>query len=89
MAEILPTLSHDFRLAREASENPDRFRALTPKVMLVGGAKSPKYLTEGLHLLAGLLPHAEKVLVEEAHHLSPSGHPHHVLPAFESFLGKP
>ncbi|WP_394616425.1 alpha/beta fold hydrolase [Lentzea sp. JNUCC 0626] len=86
MAEILPSLSQDLRLAREASENPGRFRALRQEVVLVGGAKSPDYLTEGLYLLADLLPHAEKVLVEEAHHLSPSAYPHHVLPAFESFL---
>ncbi|MDX8034435.1 hypothetical protein SK803_29815 [Lentzea sp. BCCO 10_0856] len=54
--------------------------------LLIGGTRSPRYLTDGLYRLADLLPRAEKILVEESHHFSPSASPHLVVPALKAFF---
>ncbi|MEV6715454.1 alpha/beta hydrolase [Lentzea sp. NPDC051208] len=87
LLDRLPTLLHDIRITEEGAQDLRRFQALEARVLLVGGTKSPDYLTEGLRALADLLPHAEKVLVAEADHFTPGEHPNQVLPAFQGFLG--
>lgn len=72
MFDRLPTVHHDFRIVEEGSANLARFGVLRGQVLLIGGTKSPRHLTDGLYELGDLLPRAEKILVEEAHHFSPS-----------------
>jgi pimeloyl-ACP methyl ester carboxylesterase len=86
MIELLPGLRLDFKVVEEGSANLARFSALRGEVLLIGGTKSPRYLTHGLYALADLLPDAEKILVEEADHFSPSNEPNLVLPAFRGFF---
>ncbi|MDX8048079.1 alpha/beta hydrolase [Lentzea sp. BCCO 10_0798] len=87
LLDRLPTVLQDIRIAEEGAKDLRRFQALEARVLLVGGTRSPDYLTEGLHALADLLPHAGKVLVADADHFTPSEHPDQVLPAFQGFLG--
>ncbi|GGU36466.1 alpha/beta fold hydrolase [Lentzea flava] len=84
--EGLPTVSHDLRIVEEGGANLARFAALRPHVLLIGGTDSPRDLTSGLHALADVLPRAEKILVENAHHLTPSDEPRLVVPALRGFL---
>jgi pimeloyl-ACP methyl ester carboxylesterase len=69
-----------------SSANLARFKGLRCRVLLIGGTRSPRAVTAGLYALADLLPDAEKILVEGAHHLSPSGKPGLVEPALRGFL---
>jgi pimeloyl-ACP methyl ester carboxylesterase len=85
--EGLPTVRHDLRIVEEGSANLARFGALRGHVLLIGGTWSPGYLTGGLYALADLLPHAEKILVERAHHFSASASPRLLVPALKGFLG--
>jgi pimeloyl-ACP methyl ester carboxylesterase len=83
---LLPTVRHDFRVVEEGGANLERFTALRCEVLLIGGTRSPSYLSETLYRLADVLPQAEKVLVEEAGHGSPVEKPHLVVPALRGFL---
>lgn len=83
---LLPTVSHDFRAVEEGGANLERFAALRSRALLIGGTRSPRHLKETLHTLGGVLPEAEKVLVEEAGHGSPTEKPGLVAPALRSFL---
>ncbi|WP_086666673.1 alpha/beta fold hydrolase [Lentzea kentuckyensis] len=85
--EGLPTVRHDLRIVEEGSANLARFGALRGHVLLIGGTDSPRHLVGGLYALADLLPDAEKILVEKAHHFSASENPRLVLPALQNFLG--
>ncbi|RAS61602.1 pimeloyl-ACP methyl ester carboxylesterase [Lentzea atacamensis] len=87
LLEGLPTVRHDLRIVEEGSANLTRFGALRGHVLLIGGTRSPSYLTGGLYALADLLPHAEKILVDRAHHFSAAESPRLLVPALEGFLG--
>ena len=84
--EGLPAVRHDLRIVAEASANLARFQALRGRVLLIGGTESPRDLVGGLDALADLLPAAEKVLVEKAHHASATENPRLIVPALRGFL---
>ncbi len=84
---ITHVVAYEPPIGATGREGLDRFTAVRSKVLLVGGARSPRYLTDGVHALAKLLPHAEKVLLDEAHHFTPSENPELLRPAFAGFLG--
>jgi len=59
--ELAPTLHHDAQLIIEMSEALDSVRAVRADVLLLGGSKSPRYLTAGLDALENALPHVKRV----------------------------
>ncbi|WP_255654898.1 alpha/beta fold hydrolase [Cohnella sp. REN36] len=58
---LAPTLSDDFRLVAEMSDELERFRAMRPEVLLLGGGKSPAYLRTALDALEKSLPRVRRV----------------------------
>lgn len=60
---LAPTLHYDLRLVAEASGAIDPFRGVSADVLLLGGSRSPRYLSQALDRLEGVLPHARRVEV--------------------------
>lgn len=84
--EALSAVCRDIRIAQEGSADVARFGAVRGRVLLIGGTESPRHFVGGLYALADLLPDAEKVLVEKAHHFSASESPGQLVPALTAFL---
>lgn len=61
MRELAPTLEYDFRVVEEMDGTLPRFRAIQAEVLLLGGSKSPAYLTRALDALEMVLPHVRRV----------------------------
>jgi pimeloyl-ACP methyl ester carboxylesterase len=61
MRRLAPTLRHDFAIVAEMAGTAERFRALRPEVLLMGGSRSPSYLEDALSDLARTLPRATSV----------------------------
>jgi pimeloyl-ACP methyl ester carboxylesterase len=61
MSMLAPTLHYDFQLVIEMNGALDSFRALRAEVLLLGGSKSPAYLTRAVDALEKVLPHVTRV----------------------------
>ena len=61
MRMLAPTLHYDFQLVIEMEGRLESFRALGTDVLLLGGSKSPAYLTRAVAALEKVLPHATRV----------------------------
>jgi pimeloyl-ACP methyl ester carboxylesterase len=61
MRMLAPTLHYDFQLIIEMDGRLESFRALGTDVLLLGGSKSPAYLTRAVAALEKVLPHATRV----------------------------
>lgn len=70
-SELAPALEYDFEAIAEMSADVTRFRAVGPHVLLLGGTKSPAYLTRALDELETILPHHERVVLDGVGHEGP------------------
>jgi pimeloyl-ACP methyl ester carboxylesterase len=61
MRDLAPTLHYDFHLVAEMAESLEKFGAIRPEVLLLGGDKSPVWLKAALDALAMTLPHVERI----------------------------
>jgi len=61
MRMLAPTLHYDFQLVAETDGALERFADLPTDVLLLGGSKSPAYLTAALDALEKVLPRAKRV----------------------------
>jgi pimeloyl-ACP methyl ester carboxylesterase len=61
MRTLAPTLHYDFQLIAEMEGTLESFKAITAKVLLLGGSKSPAYLRASVDGLARMLPNAARV----------------------------
>ena len=61
MRMLAPTLHYDFQLVIEMNGALESFRALRAQVLLLGGSKSPAYLTAAVDALEKVLPHVTRV----------------------------
>jgi pimeloyl-ACP methyl ester carboxylesterase len=61
MRMLAPTLHYDFQLVIEMDGALESFRALETDVLLLGGSKSPAYLSRAVAALEKVLPHATRV----------------------------
>lgn len=61
MRLLAPTLHYDFQLVIEMDGALERFRAVRAEVLLLGGSKSPPYLTMAVDALEKVLPHVTRV----------------------------
>jgi hypothetical protein len=59
--ELVPTMTDDARLVKEAAGSIDRFAAVRSDVLLPGGAKSAKDLRASVDRLDAVLPKARRV----------------------------
>jgi pimeloyl-ACP methyl ester carboxylesterase len=60
MRMLAPNLHYDLRIVVETEGKLDDFAAITAKVLLLGGSKSPAYLRTALDALEKVLPHSER-----------------------------
>lgn len=61
MRSLAPTLQNDFHLVAEMADTLERYRVIQVPTLLLGGSKSPKYLTSALDALEQVLPRAQRV----------------------------
>jgi pimeloyl-ACP methyl ester carboxylesterase len=61
MRMLAPTLHYDFQLVIEMDGALESFRALRAEVLLLGGSKSPAYLTRAVDVLEKVLPNVTRV----------------------------
>jgi len=61
MRMLAPTLHYDFQLVIEMDGALESFRTLPAEVLLLGGSKSPAYLTRAVDALEKVLPHVRRV----------------------------
>jgi pimeloyl-ACP methyl ester carboxylesterase len=65
MRTLAPTLHYDFQLIAEMEGTLETFKAITAKVLLLGGSKSPAYLKASVDGLARVLANAARVIGSE------------------------
>jgi hypothetical protein len=61
MRMLAPTLHYDFQLVIEMDGALESFGALRAEVLLLGGSKSPAYLTRAVDALEKVLPNVTRV----------------------------
>jgi pimeloyl-ACP methyl ester carboxylesterase len=94
MRKLAPTLHYDFQLVNELTDTLERYRAVQPEVLLLGGSKSPAYLKTALDALEKVLPHVQRVDFpgldhggsSDASNTNRGGHPELVAQAIHRFL---
>jgi pimeloyl-ACP methyl ester carboxylesterase len=72
--ELAPALAYDFEIVAEGSANVARLSAVTTKVLLLGGTKSPAYLKRALDNVENVLPNHERVTLRGLGHEAPWNH---------------
>jgi pimeloyl-ACP methyl ester carboxylesterase len=92
MRMLAPTLHYDFQLVIEMNGALESFRGLRPEVLLLGGSKSPAYLTRALDALEKVLPDVTRVEFPGLGHEASGnrdrrGHPERVARELRRFFG--
>jgi hypothetical protein len=59
--DVAPTLQFDFKVIDEMNRRVASYRDVKVPILLLGGSKSPKYLTRALDSLEQFLPCSERV----------------------------
>jgi pimeloyl-ACP methyl ester carboxylesterase len=88
IADLIPTLHFDARLAREAEGALATFGAIRAEVLLLGGDRSARPLRVALDELAAQLPKAKRVELKGIGHLAAdeSGRPAEVARILRGFF---
>jgi pimeloyl-ACP methyl ester carboxylesterase len=68
MAELAPTLRYDFAIAQSIDGSIRKFKDVMQPVLLLGGSKSPHFLTRALDELEQIIPNATRVEIAGAGH---------------------
>ena len=61
IAALIPTQRFDLRVVGEMADTAKDYAALGAQVLLLGGTKSPAYLSVALDELSAVLPHARRI----------------------------
>ena len=61
MRKLAPTLHYDFQLVIEMGQALESFREIQTDVLLLGGTRSPAYLTVALDALERVVPHVQRI----------------------------
>ncbi|WEG09484.1 alpha/beta hydrolase [Microbacterium horticulturae] len=85
---LIPTMHFDAEVVLDASDAPDRYRALEADVLLLGGGRSPHSLTEALDALDAVLPHARRLEIAGVGHMAADngGQPDRVAQILRDFF---
>jgi pimeloyl-ACP methyl ester carboxylesterase len=88
IADLVPTVRFDARLAREAEGAFASYASIRSEVLLLGGARSARPLRIALGALATLLPDARRVEMKAIGHLAAdnSGRPSEVADLLRAFF---
>lgn len=89
--DLIPTMAYDARLVRQSSGPLARFADVRCEVLLLGGARSARYLTDALNALERVLPRVRRVSFPRIGHLAAdnSGRPEAVAAALQVFFSAP
>lgn len=71
LAELLPTLPHELVLARALLDHPEKLAGVRCPTLLMGGARSPRYLKDALGFLEKTIPGATRVTFDGVGHNGP------------------
>jgi pimeloyl-ACP methyl ester carboxylesterase len=93
MRLLAPTLHYDFQLVIEMAGPLERFRTVRAEVLLLGGSKSPAYLTRAVDALEKVVPHVTRVEFPGLGHDASGnadrrGHPERVARELRRFFGE-
>ena len=67
-ADLAATLPYDGRIVIETADTAERYRAVTVPTLLLGAARSPRYLHTALDALAAVLPDVRRVELPKIGH---------------------
>jgi len=86
---LTPTLRYDLQIVKEMSDTLDDDKDLPARVLLLGGTKSPAFLSLALDGLERTLPRVERVTLPDLGHDGPEndGNPHLVAQHLRRFFG--
>jgi pimeloyl-ACP methyl ester carboxylesterase len=68
---MLPTILPELRQVAALDSDGSRYEAVTTPTLLIGGGRSPAYLTDVLPMLAAILPRAKAITIPECDHNGP------------------
>jgi pimeloyl-ACP methyl ester carboxylesterase len=68
---MLPTIEPELRQVAALDSDGGRYADVTTPTLLIGGGKSPAYLTDILPMMAAILPYAKAVSIPECDHNGP------------------
>jgi pimeloyl-ACP methyl ester carboxylesterase len=91
IADLIPTQHFDMRIVQEMADTAPEYAQLQARVLLLGGTKSPDYLSVALNELAAVLPHAQQITLPDLTHEGPEddGRPLVVAQALRDFFTAP
>ncbi|GAA5186793.1 alpha/beta hydrolase [Rugosimonospora acidiphila] len=91
IAELIPTMHFDVQLIREMADTASKHATLKVPVLLLGGTRSPDYLSVALRELASVLPRAQRVTLHGLDHSGPEddGSPLVVAQVLRDFFTAP
>jgi len=71
IADLIPTQHFDMRIVQDMADTGPEYALLQARVLLLGGTKSPDYLSVALRELAAVLPRARQVTLHGLTHEGP------------------
>ena len=85
-------MHYDFLISDQGRVHVERFAALRQEVLLLGGSRSPRYLTGALTALEGVLPRTRRAKLSRQGHTAAGnrqqgGRPDLVAGELRAFLG--
>jgi pimeloyl-ACP methyl ester carboxylesterase len=85
--DLVPTMPFDLKLVRDMADTVTDYAAITARVLLLGGSKSPAYLHTALDALSSVLPNASRITFPDLDHSGPddNGNPARVAAALREF----
>jgi pimeloyl-ACP methyl ester carboxylesterase len=88
IVDLIPTQHYDMRIVAELADSLGDYAALKAEVLLMGGSKSPAFLTTALDALEDTLPHARRITFPGLDHGGPDddGDPERVGVALRDFF---
>ncbi|MEV4344849.1 alpha/beta hydrolase [Actinoplanes sp. NPDC049596] len=88
MRDLVPTMRQDATLVEDATGSLGRYAAVTAETLLLGGSRSPAYLSRVLTGLEPVLPKARRVTLDGMGHTAAdnSGHPEAVAAELRKFF---
>ncbi|MFD6358178.1 alpha/beta fold hydrolase [Nocardia tengchongensis] len=91
LTDLVPTMHFDARTVLDADTLIDQTHAIRAQVLLLGGSRSPRYLTDALDALEENIPRAQRKQLRGLGHLSADndGHPERVAAVLSDFFALP
>lgn len=89
--DLVPTMRYDMQIVRHMADSTDDYTGLDAEILLLGGTKSPDYLTAALDELEARLPNRRRVTFDGIGHTAPAddGAPERVAAELAKFFRAP